>query len=397
MKICSRCHESKRFKQFHRDSTKRDGLNKACKVCVKQYHMDTGRQKAVRTCSRCGKTKPSHEFWSQRKTCDDCYGVPYQRIAYGNCARCGNVFIKTRRSGKKYCNDCGYARTGKASLDGSYSYIRFIKCPRCESYFIGHSNKTARYCSPACGGGTPRPKKECHFCNKLFKPNRAKNIYCSFKCYCSDPNKPVNARAAKLGNRLKGSEGYIEIRVSNDYAFRTTKRPYMLEHRKIMSDYLGRKLKGDEVVHHRNGIRDDNRLENLELWVGATHPKGIRVREFVKENKTLILEILNEGLPKSLEVFFMRKRQFLFAGEIHIYLLESQRRLLRNLIAEKSEIPGLLMVERYKILREDAHVSSSTLSMLADWFPALIEQLRELEIKREAAVSANAALASRSL
>jgi len=51
-----------------------------------------------------------------------------------------------------------------------------------------------------------------------------------------------------------------------------------LQHRFIMEEKLGRPLSDKETVHHRNGIRDDNRVENLELWSGR-HPKGARVED----------------------------------------------------------------------------------------------------------------------
>jgi hypothetical protein len=44
---------------------------------------------------------------------------------------------------------------------------------------------------------------------------------------------------------------------------------YVFEHIVVIERLLGRPLQRDESVHHRNGIRDDNRPENLELWVSA--------------------------------------------------------------------------------------------------------------------------------
>lgn len=53
------------------------------------------------------------------------------------------------------------------------------------------------------------------------------------------------------------------------------------EHVKVMSDSLGRPLLPGEEVHHRNGIKTDNNLENLEFWL-SSQPKGQRVEDLLE-------------------------------------------------------------------------------------------------------------------
>ena len=91
------------------------------------------------------------------------------------------------------------------------------------------------------------------------------------------------------------SHGYWNVPVPPEDRHLTNGDTKVGEHRLVMVKHLGRALYPDEVVHHRNGIRTDNRLENLELWSTA-HPKGQRIDEKVH----FAVEILRRSEPHRL-------------------------------------------------------------------------------------------------
>jgi hypothetical protein len=85
--------------------------------------------------------------------------------------------------------------------------------------------------------------------------------------------------------------GYVDI-FSPDHPYRNTQL-YVREHRLIMEAALGRYLLPDETVHHKNGVKTDNRLENLELWA-TMHPPGQRVTDLLSYAREIIARYESE-------------------------------------------------------------------------------------------------------
>lgn len=190
------------------------------------------------------------------------------------CQKCGKHFYVDYKSKiRKFCSH-------QCANEFSTSLRRVerikINCAICGKQFevrrcdTRYKNGTVKYCSKACASEANKTGeiKKCLHCGKEFYTTR--NDFCSQKC----------AREYKKAN-YKHKEymenGYVCLYV-NGY----NKKGNVKKHRYLMEQKLGRKLLQNEVVHHINGNKTDNRIENLAVMERGEHSKLHRKEE--KEN-----------------------------------------------------------------------------------------------------------------
>ena len=105
-------------------------------------------------------------------------------------------------------------------------------------------------------------QKRCN-CGKILKDCR------SLRCKSCSKKGKNNPMFRKRNYNYKG--GYIHNTLGYKFIYINGKKKY--EHRYLIEKYLDRKLKRNEIIHHKNKIKTDNRIENLEIINQSKHVK----------------------------------------------------------------------------------------------------------------------------
>lgn len=156
------------------------------------------------------------------------------------------------------------------------------------------------------GYGMGYCEAHCRVAQKVGRPKRADAGVCKAEdCakpvkrnkkgfsqgYCAGHYGQSNGRHTAPGSRHKNRQGYVMLKLADGRI--------VGEHRAVMEQVLGRRLVPGETVHHKNGVRDDNRPENLELWF-SPQPYGQRVGDLLRyvatQHRTALEALLRESV-----------------------------------------------------------------------------------------------------
>lgn len=191
---------------------------------------------------------------------------------------------------KTHYRQIQYRRRVDACKAGTYEPSRWCNVSGCERMHLakglcaGHYKKYVRYGTAGTDGFEPESLNLAVCSVESCAKSVMARGFCEGHYGRFRRGKPLDVPFAKRairgnGSRWKNNHGYITVVPHGGK--RTS------EHRLVMEAMIGRPLRSDESVHHKNGVRDDNRPENLELWV-RTQPAGQRVDDVLAWARTII-------------------------------------------------------------------------------------------------------------
>ena len=218
------------------------------------------------------------------------------------CLSCEQTFYcypSEAETGRKYCSvACRGRHLHKKPNAASRTPVAFT-CKECskpftmmQSYLTAYRKKFSRdplYCSMSCSDAgrrkdaDERNKFTCAHCGKTEIRSRYTDTFRIYRDqkYCSQDCK-VAAQQVAAANKFNSGDFGRHIK-KNGYVWISVpalanggKKGAIMEHRCVMEQHLGRKLRPEETVHHKNGDRGFNKIENLELFNG-NHGPGQRV------------------------------------------------------------------------------------------------------------------------
>lgn len=126
------------------------------------------------------------------------------------------------------------------------------------------------FCSRDCKSKYGSVEVSCFFCRKKIVKSRSRitrneHNFCSKEC--TDKGKGEYMHGARIGTYNGGRTTFSNyIAISDKQNSSSNKRGYILEHRYVMENFIGRKLKKGEVVHHIDRDRTNNDISNLILF-----------------------------------------------------------------------------------------------------------------------------------
>lgn len=168
------------------------------------------------------------------------------------------------------------------------------KCLHCnieinkDSFKCSWTYKRAKFCNSNCYQlyhSAKNIENKCEYCNKIYitRGSIGSKRFCSRDCRYK--------KSRTVGTKYIDKAGYIRVKTENGYVF---------EHRLVMSNYLKRELKPNEQVHHKDGNKTNNSIDNLELFNSNSEHIAFHAKIF-KDKKEPLPFNRPESIKKRME------------------------------------------------------------------------------------------------